>query len=103
VLKENIKPIKNPLKTVKLLNPVTYRWDRSKLNIHGDKHGFIAQEVKGIVPSIVTGERKVADLDDAMGLEYNSFIAINTAAIKELIEKIEVLEQEIKTLKENNG
>jgi hypothetical protein len=98
-LKENIKPIKNPLQTIKLLNPVTYRWDRSKLNMYGDKHGFIAQEVKGIVPSIVTSERKVADLDNVLGLEYNSFIAINTAAIKELIEKIETLEQEIQILK----
>jgi len=98
-LKENIKPIKNPLQTIELLNPVTYKWNTSKLNKPGFKHGFIAQEVRDIVPSAVIGERKVADLEDALALEYNNFIAINTAAIKKLIEKIEALEQEIQILK----
>ncbi len=98
-LKENIKPIKNPLQTIELLNPVTYKWNTSKLNKPGFKHGFIAQEVRDIVPSAVIGERKVADLEDALALEYNNFIAINTAAIKKLIEKIEALEKEIQILK----
>jgi uncharacterized protein (UPF0335 family) len=36
-------------------------------------------------------------------LEHNNIISINTAAIQELVNKINKLEEEIKTLKENNG
>jgi hypothetical protein len=36
-------------------------------------------------------------------LESNNIISINTAAIKELMNKIYKLEEEIKILKENNG
>ena len=102
-LKQNVKPIQNSLNTVKLLNPVTYNWNRNKLNVPGTKHGFIAQEVKSIIPSTVLGGKKIADIDDILTVEYNNFIALNTSAIKELIEKIEALEAEIETLKQTNG
>lgn len=102
-LKQNVKPIRNSLNTVKLLNPVTYNWNRNKLNVPGTKHGFIAQEVKNIIPSTVLGGKKIADIDDTLTVEYNNFIALNTSAIKELIEKIEALEAEIETLKQTNG
>ena len=102
-LKQNIAPIKNSIETIKLLNPVTYKWNRNKLNVSGTKHGFIAQEVRDIIPSTVLGGKKIADIDDTLAVEYNNFIALNTSAIKELIEKIEALEAEIETLKQTNG
>ena len=102
-LKQNITPIKNSIETIKLLNPVTYKWNRGKINVSGTKHGFIAQEVRDIMPSTVLGGGQIADVEDALSVEYNNFIAINTSAIKKLIEKIEALEAEIETLKENNG
>lgn len=98
-LKQNIAPIKNSIETIKLLNPVTYKWDRNKLNVSGTKHGFIAQEVRDIIPSTVLDGKQIADVEDALAVEYNNFIAINTSAIKELIQKIEALEQEIQILK----
>ena len=55
------------------------------------------------MPSTVLGGGQIADVEDALSVEYNNFIAINTSAIKKLIEKIEALEAEIETLKENNG
>lgn len=102
-LKQNITPIKNSIETIKLLNPVTYKWNRGKINVSGTKHGFIAQEVRDIMPSTVLDGGQIADVEDALSVEYNNFIALNTSAIKKLIEKIEALEAEIETLKENNG
>ena len=102
-LKQDVKPISNSIDIIKLLNPVTYRWNRSKLNVPGIKHGFIAQEVKSIIPSTVSGGKKIADIDNTLAVEYNNFIALNTSAIKKLIEKIEALEAEIETLKQTNG
>ena len=102
-LKQDVKPISGSINVLKSLNPVTYRWNRNKLNIPGIKHGFIAQEVKSIMPSTVSRGKNIADIENALAVEYNNFIALNTSAIKELIEKIEALEAEIETLKQTNG
>jgi hypothetical protein len=101
--KTNIRPISDSIEIVKALNPVGYNWDFGRFHVPGLKHGFIAQEVLDVMPSAVQKNQKTGTLEDGMTLEYNNFIAINTAAIKKLIEKIEVLEQEIQTLKGNNG
>jgi hypothetical protein len=101
--KTNIRPISDPIKIVKALNPVGYNWDFGRFHVPGLKHGFIAQEILDVVPSAVQKNEKIGTLENGLTLEYNNFIAINTAAIKELIEKIEALEQEIQTLKGNNG
>lgn len=101
--KTNIRPISDPIGIAKALNPVRYNWDFGRYPALGLKHGFIAQEVLGVVPSAVQKNQKTGALEDGMTLEYNNFIAINTAAIKKLIEKIEALEAEIETLKQTNG
>ena len=59
--------------------------------------------VKEIYSHAVFRNKKIADIDDILTVEYNNFIALNTSAIKELIEKIEALEAEIETLKQTNG
>ena len=101
--KTNIRSISDSIEIVKALNPVGYNWDFGRFHVPGLKHGFIAQEVLDVVPSAVQKNQKTGTLEDGMTLEYNNFIAINTAAIKKLIEKIEALEQEIQILKGNNG
>ena len=55
------------------------------------------------MPSTVSRGKNIADIENALAVEYNNFIALNTSAIKELIEKIEALEAEIETLKQTNG
>lgn len=92
-LKDNITPISNALDTILKLEPVSFSWKPDMRNIDlGTRYGFIAQDVKEVLPTIVKeGEH--------LTLEHNNIISINTAAIKELIEKIETLEQEIQILK----
>jgi hypothetical protein len=96
-LKNNIIPISNALDTVSKLEPVSFNW---KPDIRGvdleTRYGFIAQDIQEVLPSIVKeGEH--------LTLEHNNIISINTAAIKELVNEINELKEEIKTLKENNG
>ena len=69
-----------------------------------EKYGFLAQEIEKVLPTaILKNKNSVNGVDRPLSVEYNNIIAINTAAIKELIESVYDLKEEIKTLKENNG
>lgn len=96
-LKENINPISNALDTVSKLAPVSFNWKPDMRGIDLEtRYGFIAQDIQEVLPTIVKeGEH--------LTLEHNNIISINTAAIKELVNEINELKDEIKTLKENNG
>ena len=66
-----------------------------------DKYGFLAQEVKEVIPTaILQNKNKIHGIENPLSVEYNNIIAINTAAIKELITKINELEKEIESLKQ---
>jgi hypothetical protein len=79
-LKENIEPIQDALQKVLALEGVTYNWkDRSA---GGDdlRLGFIAQQVKEVVPELVHD----VDKDGYLGVYYNHTVALLVEAIKEL-------------------
>jgi hypothetical protein len=96
-LKNNITPISNALDTVSKLAPVSFNWKPDMRGIDLEtRYGFIAQDIQKVLPTIVKeGEH--------LTLEHNNIISINTAAIKELVNEINELKEEIKTLKQNNG
>lgn len=96
-LKENINPISNALDTVSKLAPVSFNWKPDMRGVDLEtRYGFIAQDIQEVLPTIVKeGEH--------LTLEHNNIISINTAAIKELVNEINELKEEIKTLKQNNG
>ena len=96
-LKDNITPISDALSTVSKLEPVSFNWKPDMRGIDlGTRYGFIAQDMQEVLPTIVKeGEH--------LTLEHNNIISINTAAIKELVNEINELKEEIKTLKQNNG
>jgi hypothetical protein len=96
-LKDNITPISNALDTVSKLEPVSFNWKPDMRGIDLEtRYGFIAQDMQEVLPTIVKeGEH--------LTLEHNNIISINTAAIKELVNEINELKEEIKTLKQNNG
>ena len=109
-LKDNISAIESPVDLVNKLNPVKYDWkasvsNRKDLNVSlNEKYGFLAQEIEKVLPTaILKNKNSVNGVDRPLSVEYNNIIAINTAAIKELIESVNDLKEEIKTLKENNG
>jgi hypothetical protein len=85
-IKKNIRNINYGLKEVLQLRPVSY--DMKSDNKHDI--GFIAQEVKSILPEIVYGE------DGQMSLSYGQITAVLTKAVQEQQQEIEVLKAQLK-------
>ncbi len=87
-LKENIKPIKNPLEKIKKLKGVTFDWKKSKsiLDIKED-YGFIAQDVKKVIPELVRKNE-----NELLSMRHQGVIPILVEAIKELEARVKELE-----------
>ena len=97
-LKENITEITDGITRVKQLNP-------SRFNFIADPDrivdGFLAHEVQGIVPEAVSGEKNAVNSDgkpEYQGVDYGRITPLLTAALKEAIAKIEMLEARIAVL-----
>ena len=89
-LKKNIHPLPYGLTEVMQLNPVGYNWIDTKLK--GNKIGLIAQEVKKIIPEVVTGNEE----RETLGMNYAEMVPVLINAIKELNTQVEALETAIK-------
>jgi hypothetical protein len=82
-LKENIAPMTGALDKVAQLKPVTYKWKANG----SDGQGFIAHELKEVVPDAVQGEKDAVDEDGNpvyQGIDTSYLVATLTAAIQEL-------------------
>jgi hypothetical protein len=87
-LKENIKPIESALDKVKKLQGVTFDWkekDNKILDIKEDI-GFIAQDVKEVLPELVRENQ-----DGMLSMRHQGIAPILVEAIKELKAEIEEL------------
>jgi hypothetical protein len=82
-LKEDVQPMTGALAKVARLKPVTYKW-----KVDGsDGEGFIAHELKEIVPQAVNGEKDELDENGDIkpqGMDVSFLVATLTAAIQEL-------------------
>ena len=68
----------------------------------GDKTyaGVIAQELEKVVPTMVnTTNEKINDVEGVKSVDGNEYTFMLINAVKELSQKVEKLEAEIKTLK----
>ena len=88
-LKENIKPIENALDKVEKLQGVTFDWKEKQEDILDIKEdiGFIAQDVQKVLPELV----KEND-NGKLSLRHQGIVPVLLEAIKELSNKIKVLE-----------
>lgn len=91
-LKKNIKSIKNGLEVVEKLNPVKFDFKNDERN-DSYESGFIAQEVRELIPQAVTEDEK-----GFLNLGMNSITPYLAGAIKELNEKIKKLEARVEEL-----
>ena len=88
-LKENIKGTKYGLDEVLKLEPVDY-----VLKSNGLKQvGFIAQDVKPLIPEVVTGIEGDLEKGETLGIAYSSLIPVLTKAIQEQQKTIEALKE----------
>ncbi|NQX77538.1 tail fiber domain-containing protein, partial [Gilvibacter sp.] len=95
-LKTNFEPIANALDMISDIEP---QWYEFKSNLGFKELGFIAQEVKEVFPQIVTGDESSDPNEDPMMVDYARITPLLTAGIKELHEKVKVLEAENAQLK----
>jgi len=91
-IKQNFEPITNSCNLVKKLNPLKYNFthkpDREAI-------GFIAHEVQEIIPCAVLGIKDEISEDGKpiyQGLDYAMITTLLSSAVKEIIERLEILE-----------
>jgi len=97
--KKNITSIPDgAIAKIKQLRPVNFNWKDT--SITADQSGFIAQEVKTVIPDLVVGE-EYHEINNRLGYAINTsgVVAHLTKALQEAITKIETLETEVNTLK----
>ena len=97
-LKQGITTLTNSLDKILKINPITYEWKDGFTGYkgRGDKRlGFIAQEIKEIYPEVVWW----ASREDKYGVFYWKFSPILVEGIKEIQDKINVIDSEMEYLK----
>jgi hypothetical protein len=89
--KDDLGPITGALDRVMRLRPKRLAWKTT-----GEQfEGFIAHEVEEVAPYVVTGGKDAVTEDGAIegqSLAYGNLTTLLTAAIQELAERVEVLE-----------
>ena len=96
-LKENIAPMTGALAKVAQLKPVTYTW---KLD-GASGEGFIAHELKAVIPDSVTGEKDAVNEDGSIkpqSIDTSFLVATLTAALQEAHGLIKSLEARVVAL-----
>ncbi len=105
--KTNIDTIQNAVSILKKLKPKSYNYDTANADgisfPYEKQYGFIAQDLQKVLPELVKTVKKPAEVDSAgkithkaishLGVNYNSFIALLTAAMQVQQGKIDSLEQ----------
>lgn len=92
-LKENVEPLTEAIPRLKQLSPIRHNW---KAEPAGPKiDGFLAHEVKQVVPNAVYGEK---DAVDAQGepmiqqLDHSKLVPLLVASVLELVARVEAVE-----------
>ena len=96
--KKNITSISDgAIANIKQLRPVNFNWKDP--NKTANQSGFIAQEVKTVIPDLVVGE-EYDENKDGIGYAINTsgVVAHLTKALQEAITKIETLETKVAAL-----
>jgi hypothetical protein len=94
-LKKNIYTIPNALEKVTSLRGVNFEWKDNAIYPKGEQVGFIAQEIKEILPEVVDKR------GEYYGVSYGQVTALLTEAVKELSSQVKELENRIKELEAN--
>ena len=86
-LKDNIKPIENPLEVISQISGNTFDWNEEKQNIYNGKdYGVIAQEIQKVMPELVDTRD-----NGYLAVKYDKIVPLLIESIKELKKEIEEL------------
>ena len=89
-LKENLEPIGSAVEKVEQLTGYTYNWiPMEGVHVYGDMKdvGVIAQEIEKVLPELVSDRE-----NGYKAVKYDKLTAVLIQAVKELSERIKVLE-----------
>ena len=90
-LKDNIKPIENPLEKINSISGNTFEWNEEKQDIYkGKDYGVIAQEIEKILPELVTTKE-----NGYKAVKYDKLVSLLIEGIKELSSEVKNLKEEI--------
>lgn len=104
-LKKNIKLINNPFEIINKLKPVTFKWNEKAIDLlcydEYEHYGFIAQDIKEVLPSIVNEQDKNGNLS----IRTNNFelISILISSVQKQQEQIKELNTRILELEKRNN
>ena len=97
-LKENISDITDGLAKVKALQPRKFNFKNEAGTFYD---GFIAHEIQAVIPDCTSGTKDAVNSDGDpvyQGVDYGKITPVLTAAIKDLIAKVETLEAKVAAL-----
>jgi hypothetical protein len=93
-LKENIQPLRDPLTLLNGINGVSFDWqDPKQRNDQGPQVGVVAQQVESVLPQLVT-----QDKNGFKSVDYSKLVVPLIEAVKQLNEKVEAQNLEIKSM-----
>jgi hypothetical protein len=96
--KENVVKLGGGLGKVTSLRPVTFNWVESPDD--GMHYGFIAQEVRQVLPEVVTGAEGE---NEVLSMNYTELVPVLVSAVQEQQEQIESQDQRIADLEARLG
>jgi hypothetical protein len=96
-LKDNIEPIDNALDKILGLNGVYFQWNESaKVEAEGRQVGVIAQDVKQILPEVVSNS---TTSENYLSVDYTKLVPVLIEAMKQLAAENRVMREEIRELR----
>ena len=91
--KENVSPLAYGLNEVAALRPVTFNWANGQDD--GLHYGLIAQEVREVLPEMVSGEESGEGM---LGLNYGELVPVLVKAVQEQQAEIDSQAEQIADL-----
>ena len=92
-LKDNIKPIENPIEKIKQIGGYSFDWNDKQNIYRGADFGVIAQEIEEVLPSLVQTRE-----NGYKGVKYDKIVSLLIEAVKDQQNQIDELKNQI-----NNG
>lgn len=105
-VKHDISDMPDPTETIMKLRPVSFYYNSDPDGQHM-QYGLIAEEVEGVLPSIVTvpdgykdEDREYSPTEPVPGIDYSKLVPLLLKVVQEQEKRIEALEEKIKEVQE---
>ncbi len=87
-LKDNIKPIEDPIGKIKQIGGYSFDWNNKQNTYEGTVFGVIAQEIEEVLPSLVQTRE-----DGYKGVKYDKIVSLLIEAVKDQQKQIDELKK----------